>query len=192
MHPAGFPWDRFRYAEAITYFARALGAARSGDSAAAGRDVEKLASIQKSLAEGKDIYWATQVEIQRQAAAAWLAHAEGRNEEALKLMRSVAELEDSTEKHPVTPGPVVPARELLGELLLELKEPKLALKEFETALLAAPNRFNGLYGAAKAAELSGDREKARNFYAKLAAVSERSDGERPELQAAKMFLASRQ
>src|SRR5712692_9530076 len=184
VHPAGFPWDRFRYAEAITYFARALGATRSGDTAAASRDVEKLASIQKALAEGKDIYWATQVEIQRQAAAAWLAHAEGKNEEALKLMRSVAELEDSTEKHPVTPGPVVPARELLGELLLELKEPKLALKEFETAILAAPNRFNGLYGAAKAAELSGDREKARNFYAKLAAVSERSDGERPELQAA--------
>jgi tetratricopeptide (TPR) repeat protein len=191
VHPAGFPWDRFRYAEAITYFARALGAARSGDTAAAGRDVEKLASIQKALAEGKDIYWATQVEIQRQAAAAWLAHAEGKNEEALKLMRSVAELEDSTEKHPVTPGPVIPARELLGELLLELNEPKLALKEFETAILAAPNRFNGLYGAAKAAELSGDREKARTFYAKLAAVSERSDGERPELQAAKMFLASK-
>jgi tetratricopeptide (TPR) repeat protein len=191
VHPAGFPWDRFRYAEAITYFARALGAARSGDTAAAGRDVEKLASIQKSLADGKDIYWATQVEIQRQAAAAWLAHAEGKNEEALKLMRSVAELEDSTEKNPVTPGPVIPARELLGELLLELKEPKLALKEFETAVLAAPNRFNGLYGAAKAAELSGDREKARTFYAKLAAVSERSDGERPELQAAKMFLASK-
>jgi hypothetical protein len=191
VHPAGFPWHRFRYAEAITYFARALGAARSGDTAAASRDVEKLASIQKSLAEGKDIYWATQVEIQRQAAVAWLAHAEGKNEEALKLMRSVAELEDSTEKHPVTPGPVVPARELLGELLLELNEPKLALKEFEIAVLASPNRFNGLYGAAKAAELSGDREKARNFYAKLAAVSERSDGERPELQAAKMFLASK-
>ncbi|HVS82835.1 MAG TPA: hypothetical protein VHE60_13985 [Pyrinomonadaceae bacterium] len=191
VRPAGFPWDRFRYAEAITYFARALGAARSGDTAAAGRDVEKLASIQKSLAEGKDIYWATQVEIQRQAAAAWLAHAEGKNEEALKLMRSVAELEDSTEKNPVTPGPVVPARELLGELLLELNEPKLALKEFEIAVLASPNRFNGLYGVAKAAELSGDREKARNFYAKLAAVSERSDGERPELQAAKMFLASK-
>jgi hypothetical protein len=192
VHPAGFPWDRFRYAEAITYFARALGAARSGDTAAARRDVEKLASIEKSLAEAKETYWTTQVEIQRQAASAWLTHAEGKNEEALKLMRSVAELEDSTEKHPVTPGPVIPARELLGELLLEVNEPKPALKEFEIAIRAAPNRFNGLYGAARAAELSGEREKARDFYARLAAVSEKSDGERPELQAAKMFLASKQ
>lgn len=191
VHPASFPWDSFRYAEAITYFARAMGAARSGDPAAASTDVEKLASIQKSLAEGKDNYWTTQVEIQRQAAAAWLAHAEGKDEEALKLMRSATELEDSTEKHPVTPGPVVPARELLGELLLELREPTKALKEFETALLAAPNRFNGLYGAARAAELSGDRAKARSFYAKLATLSEKSDGERPELLAARAFLASK-
>jgi hypothetical protein len=191
VRPASFPWDRFRYAEAIIYFARALGAARSVDATGASRDIERLALIQKSLAEGKDNYWATQVEIQRQAAAAWLAHVEAKDEEALKLMRSAAELEDSTDKHPVTPGPIVPARELLGELLLELHQPQLALKEFESSLLASPNRFNGLYGAAKAAELSGEREKARTFYAKLAEVSEKSDGERPELQAAKMFLAGK-
>ena len=106
-------------------------------------------------------------------------------------MQSAADLEDSTEKHPVTPGAIVPARELLGELLLDLREPRQALEEFEASLLVSPNRFNGLYGAAKAAELSGDREKARTFYAKLKALAERSDGKRPELQEARVFLASK-
>jgi tetratricopeptide (TPR) repeat protein len=106
-------------------------------------------------------------------------------------MRSAAELEDSTEKHPVTPGAILPARELLGELLLELRQPQQALKEFEASLLVSPNRFNGLYGAAKAAELSGDRKKAEAFYAKLTVLGQRSDGKRPELQAAKVFLASK-
>jgi len=189
VHPAGFPWDRFSYAEAIVYFARSLGASRSGDTARASEDIARLNSIQRSLAATKENYWATQVEIQRRAAAAWLAHAEGKQEEALQLMRSAAELEDSTEKHPVTPGPIMPARELLGDLLLELRQPSQALKEFEASLLVSPNRFNGLYGAARAAELSGDREKAGNFYTKLAALGERSDGARPELEAAKVFLA---
>lgn len=188
---ANFPWNKFSYAEAILYFARSLGASRSGDAAAAGKDLERLTAIQSSLAEAKDNYWATQVEIQRRAAAAWLAHAEGKQEEALKLMQSAADLEDTTEKHPVTPGAIVPARELLGELLLEVRRPQQALKEFEASLLVSPNRFNGLYGAAKAAELSGDRAKAATFYAKLTALGERSDNQRPELQAARVFLASK-
>jgi hypothetical protein len=191
VHPVDFPWENFSYAEAIIYFARSLGASRSGDTAAASKDIERLTAIQKSLAEAKENYWATQVEIQRRTAAAWLAHAEGKHEAALKLMRSAADLEDSTEKHPVTPGAIVPARELLGELLLELREPQQALKEFESSLIVSPNRFNGLYGAAKAAELSGDREKAATLYAKLMALGERSDGKRPELQAARVFLASK-
>ena len=191
VHPANFPWNNFLYAEAMIYFARALGGSRSGSTTAASKDIERLTLIQKSLADAQENYWATQVEIQRQAAAAWLAHAEGKTEEALKLMRAAADLEESTEKHPVTPGAIVPARELLGDLLLELREPQHALKEFEASLLVSPNRFNGLYGAAKAAELSGDREKARTFYAKLTALGERSDGMRTELQAAKAFLASK-
>jgi tetratricopeptide (TPR) repeat protein len=188
VHPAGFPWASFPYAEAIIYFARSLGASRSGDVARANEDIERLNSIQSSLAAAKESYWATQVEIQRRAATAWLAHAEGKQEEALQLMRSAAELEDSTEKHPVTPGPIVPARELLGDLLLELRQPRQALKEFEASLLVSPNRFDGLYGAARAAELSGDREKAVDLYKKLATLGERSDGTRTELQAAKVFL----
>jgi hypothetical protein len=191
VHPADFPWSNFPYAEAMIYFARAVGSSRSGDTASANKEIDHLRSIQKSLADAKETYWATQVEIERRAAAAWLAHAEGKQEEALQLMRSAADLEDSTEKNPVTPGPIVPARELLGDLLLELREPQQALKEFEASLLVSPNRFNGLYGAARAAELAGDREKARAFYAQLTALGANSDGTRPELRAAKAFLASK-
>jgi hypothetical protein len=185
----GFPWNKFAYAEANIYFARSLGASRSGDTAAASTALERLTAMQKSLAEAKEVYWATQVEIQRRAAAAWLAYAQGKHDEAITLMRTAAELEDTTDKHPVTPGPVVPARELLAELLLEMKRPADALKEFEADLVISPNRFNALYGAAKAAELSGDQNKASMFYAKLTALGERGDGSRPELQAAKKFLA---
>ena len=104
-------------------------------------------------------------------------------------MRSAADLEDSTEKHPVTPGPIVPVRELLGELLLDLQQPAQALVEFEAALRSSPNRFNSLYGVARSAELSGDRDKARGRYAQLVALCEKADTERPELQRAKAFLA---
>jgi tetratricopeptide (TPR) repeat protein len=191
VQPADFPWQKFTYAEAITHFARAIGAARSGDIAGASTDVARLTEIQKGLAEAKENYWATQVEIERMSAAAWLAHAQGKKDEALKLMRAAADLEDTTEKHPVTPGAIVPARELLGELLLELGDPKQALKEFEAASLVSPNRFNGLYGAARAAEIAGDQDKARILYAKLLSLSERSDGQRVELQAARTFLAGK-
>jgi tetratricopeptide (TPR) repeat protein len=138
--------------------------------------------------EAKQDYWAGQVEIQHRAAAAWLARAEGRTEEAVRLMREAAALEDATEKHPVTPGPIFPARELLGELLLEFEQPAPALQEFEASIPREPNRFNGLYGAARAAELAGEAEKARTYYGQLVALSARSDTERPALQQAKAFL----
>lgn len=191
-HPEGFPWNRFPWAEAIVHFARGLGAARSGDAAAAQKQVEKLQSLRDALLTAKQNYWADQVEIQRRTVAAWLAHAEGKNEQAVELMHAAVALEDSTEKHPVTPGPIVPARELLGDLLLELQQPAQALREFETALLASPNRFNSLYGAARAAEFSGEAAKAKSFYAKLTAICDQADGERAELEAAKSSLANRQ
>lgn len=189
LHPSEFTWSRFPQAEAVTYFARALGAARSGDAESVRRGVEKLQFLRETLVAAKQGYWAEQVEVQRRVAAAWLARAEGKNQEALQLMHSAADLEDSTEKHPVTPGPIVPARELVGELLIELHEPGQALKEFEASHRAEPNRFRGLYGAAQAAEFSGDREKARSYYAKLVALGENADTERPELRQAKAFLA---
>src|SRR5882672_3547624 len=147
-----FPWQRFPWAEAHIHFARAIGAARTGDTAAARQEVEKLAAIKYELVGAKGDYdWAIQADIERQVASAWLAHAEGNDADALRLVRAAADLDDATEKHPVTPGAILPAREQLGELLLELKQPTAALQEFETSLRSAPNRFNGLYGAARAA-----------------------------------------
>ena len=183
--------SRVMYTEAITYFARAIGAAHTGDIAGARSSVEKLQSLQTALVEAKQSYWAEQVEVQRRAAAAWLARAEGKNDEALTLMGSAADLEDSTEKHPVTPGPIMPARELLGELLLDLHQPAQAFKEFETSQRSDPNRFNGLYGAARAAEQAGDRETARTYYAKLVTLCAHANAERAELQQAKAFLAQK-
>lgn len=183
--------SKVKYTEAMTYFARAVGSARNGDVSKARADVDKLQSLQTALVEAKQTYWAEQVEIQRRVAGGWVARAEGQNDVALTLMREAAELEDSTEKHPVTPGPIFPAREMLGELLLELNHPEQALKEFETSRQREPNRFNGIYGAARAAELSGDRDKARQYYQSLIGLCEQADSERPELQQAKAFLAQR-
>jgi predicted Zn-dependent protease len=184
-----FPWKNFVWANAQIHFARAIGAARTGDAASARQEVEKLAAIRQALGEVRNGYdWAKQVEIGRQVASAWLAHAEGKREEALRLMRAAAQLDDATEKHPVTPGALLPAREQLGELLLELKEPAAALSEFETSLLSTPNRFNGLYGAARAAAGAGNAKKAQGFYKQLLAQSAHADAARPELQEAKAFL----
>ena len=192
LHPAAleaFPWERFRWAEAHIHFARAIGAARTGDTSSARMEVERLAEIQTSLPEAKGDYdWAKQVRIEHQAAAAWLAHAEGKRDEALRLMRAAADLDDATDKHPVTPGSIIPARELLGELLLELNQPAAALREFEIALRSAPNRFNGLYGAARAANLVGDQKSARTYYQKLVELCRLADSKRPEIEEAKSFL----
>lgn len=191
VYPDTFPWERFRYAEAITHFANALGAARSGDVAGAQKGIEKLDSIHQALLDAKDGYWADQVKIQREVAAAWLAHAQGKNEEALNLMQSAADLEDSTEKHPVTPGPLFPARELLGDLLLELNQPARALTAYETSLQSAPNRFNSFYGAANAAVRAGDREKAKIYFTRLAELSEQAEGDREGNQAARTLLLNK-
>lgn len=185
-----FPWQRFGWAEAHIHFARAIGFARSGDASSARQEVEKLAGLRDALIIAKGEYdWAKQVEIERQIAAAWLAFAEGQREESLKLMRAAADLDDATDKHPVTPGAILPAREQLGELLLELKQPSAALTEFETSLRTAPERFNGLYGAARAATLASDQKKARNYYSKLLTLTRQADTQRPEIAEAKAFLA---
>ena len=191
LHPAKFPWNRFRYTEAIIYFARALGAARSNNPAAARVDAERLSAIQRELIAARENYWANQVEIQRESAIAWILRAEGKNEEALTQMRSAVALEASTEKHPVTPGPITPAHELLGEMLIELNQPQQALQEFAASLQDSPNRFNGLFGAARAAELMGDKKMAGEYYAKLATLTANADSDRPELQKTREFLAQK-
>jgi tetratricopeptide (TPR) repeat protein len=189
LHPSSFPWDHFHGVEAMTVFTRALGAAHSGDVAQATKEVATLQALHSALSDAKQGYWADQVEIQRRAAAAWVAHAAGKQEEAVTLMRAAADLESVTDKLPVTPGAIVPARELLGELLLDVQQPAQALTEFEASLRTDPNRFNGLYGAAHTAELAGDRAKARTYYDNLVSLCAQADTERPELMAAKAFLA---
>ena len=188
----GFHWGQFPWAEAQIQFARAIGAARSGDAASAREALAKLAEIREALTVATGDYdWARQVEIQRQAASAWLARAEGRDADALRLMRAAADLEDATEKHPVTPGAILPAREMLGDLLSELNHPALALKEYEKSLETSPNRFNSIYGAARSAELAKEDARARAFYQKLIALAEKADGSRPELQQTRKYLAKR-
>jgi hypothetical protein len=170
VRPAAFPWETYPYAEAIVHFARAVGGARAGDLETARQALAKLAAIQTSLVGQKGFDWATQVEIQRRAAAGWLARAEKKDDESVALLRSAADLEDSTDKHPVTPGAILPAREQLADLLVELGRPTDALAEYEISLRSAPARFNTLAGAARAAEAAGQKEKAKNFHDQLMAM----------------------
>ena len=147
----------FPYADAMTWFARGMGAARLGHTAAANEAATALRQIQEHLSKANERYWAQQVEIQAIAISAWSALAAGKNEEALRQMESAANMEDGTEKSAVTPGPLSPARELLGEMLLERNEPTKALAQFEATLKKEPRRFRSLYGAAHAAQLSGSK-----------------------------------
>ena len=146
--PADLAWNRFPQAESIVWFARGLGAARSGNAARAREDLARIEVLRDTMIPAKSPYWAHQSEVQRLAVAGWIARAEGRNEEALSLMRASAAAEETSEKHPVTPGPIKPARELLGDMLIELGQPAEALKEFEASHRVEPNRFQGLYSPA--------------------------------------------
>jgi len=168
VRPADFPWNRYPYAEALTQFARAIGQARRGQPALARADVERLKQLRQNLLDAKNPYWAGQVDVEIRAAEGWIAHAEGHNDEAEALLTSAAELEDSTDKSPVTPGSILPAREMLGDLLLELNQPQKALEAYERSLKDSPNRLNGLSGAARAAQSSGNLTKARAYYVQIA------------------------
>jgi hypothetical protein len=170
----------FAWADAVTHFARAIGAARMGNAAAARQDVDRLAALRDAHSKTKDAYWTGQIEIQRRAADAWVTLAEGRQADALAAMREAADMEDATEKAPVTPGPLKPARELLAEMLLQLDRPGEALVEFETTLKKEPNRFRAMYGAARAAEAAGQAQKASGYYASLLQLTK--DGDRPGRQ----------
>jgi tetratricopeptide (TPR) repeat protein len=177
------------HVQAITHFARALGAARSGNADAAKADVAKLAELRDRLREAKDAYWSEQVDIQWQVASAWLLFAEGKYEDAVKAMSAAADAEDRTEKHPVTPGVPIPARELLGAMLLERGMANEALTAFEATLKKEPHRLGATLGAAHAAEKSGDAAKARQRYADVAALAVDADPVRPEIAKAREFVA---
>jgi hypothetical protein len=180
--------SKFPFTEAITYQARAIGAARMGDAAAAKADVDQITQRRDALRAAKNEYWATEVEIMRLSAAAWTTLAENRADQALGLMREAADLEDKNEKHPVTPGRILPAREQLGDMLMELKRPGEALKEYERSQQREPDRFRGLYGAALAAEMAGDPSTARRHYARLVQVAGKGEP-RAELKLAQTYLS---
>jgi hypothetical protein len=174
--------------QAITYFARALGAARSGNPDAAKADIAKLAELRDKLRDAKDAYWSEQVDIQRQVASAWVLYAEGKRDDALNAMSAAADAEDKTEKHPVTPGVPKPARELYGVMLLESAKPAEALAAFEATLNKEPNRLGATIGAAKAAEKAGDNAKAQEYYKKVVAIAGNADASRTEVSDARAFL----
>ncbi len=186
---ADLPWTSFPYAPGITYFAQAIGAARAGDLDRARSALGQLEKIHAGLKASPipgPYDWTSQVESERLAAAAWLAYAEGRKDGALQLARAAAELEEKTGKHPVTPGAPLPARELLGDMLLAMGQPAEALAAYEASLREAPNRFNSLYGAARAAEQLKQNDRASELYAALIAQCV-PNSPRPELAAARKF-----
>lgn len=168
--PSSYPWDKYSYAEAIVHFARAVGAARSGDLETARQAIARLQAIQQGLQGQKGFDWATQVEVQRRSAEAWLARARKQDQDAVRMMRAAADLEDSTDKHPVTPGAVLPAREQLGDLLLELGQPDSALVAYEASLRSAPARFNSYRGAERAAQRAGRADTAKRYHELLATM----------------------
>ena len=172
---------KFPYVDAITYFARAVGAARSGNPNAAKADIAHLVELRGRLKEAKDAYWSNIVDIQQQVASAWVLYAEGKYDEALNAMSAAAEAEDKTDKHPVTPGPLAPARELYGAMLLDRGMAKEALAAYEAVLKKEPNRLVAYVGATKSAKASGNQAKAREYAAQIARLTTNADVSRPEL-----------
>lgn len=189
LSPRDLAWQKFPQAEAILVFARGLGAARSGDVAAACKDVARLQALKEAMTRAKNDYWAGQTDFQIKTVNAWIALAENRHDQAVQLMRATVEVEEASDKHPVTPGNVVPSGELLGEMFMALNQPAQALTAFESSLQRDPNRFRGIYGAAEAAAAAGKLTVARDYFAKLLSLAADRDTERPELVRAKAFLA---
>lgn len=185
--PSSYPWDSAPAIEAITHFARALGAARLGRIELARKEIDELAVLRGKAAVAAP-YWDTQVEIQRTAALAWTLFAERKRDEAITTMRQSADLESSTDKHPVTPNEVLHARELLADMLLEIGDHAGAQKEYEATLVRSPRRLNSLFGAGRAAELRDDDATATRFYRTLVETTVEADTVSDSLKWARNFL----
>jgi tetratricopeptide (TPR) repeat protein len=185
---ANLVWNNFPWAKAIVHFTRLMGAVHTSNKEAANAELQVLKQIQDTLIAQKDLYQANQVDIQIKTGEAWIHWKAGRQEEALNSMSLAAELEDKTEKHPVTPGEVIPAREFLGDLLLQLNKPDKALEAYEEDLKKHPNRFNGLYGAGLAAQKTGNMEKAGYYYKQLLTIADVAGSKRPELEMARVRI----
>ena len=174
-------WSSFPFMEALIEYSHALGRAHTGDLDGARKAMDRMRQLRDATTDPKFDYFKRQLDLQMQAASAWVAYGEGKKEDAVDLLRRAADAEDILGKHPVSPGALVPAREQLGDLLLKLDRPKEAQREFEAALKIYPGRFRGLYGAAQAAEQIGEKEKAQRYYAKLIEQTAKADGSRSEL-----------
>src|SRR5450432_511175 len=190
IHPIAFPWEKFPWQKAIIHFTRLLGLVHIGSMDSAGAELGKLKLLHDELVGEKDMYKANQVDIQIKTSEAWMLFKGGKNKMALELMNAAADMEDATEKHPVTPGEVIPARELLGDMLLQMGYAAKAYAVYMEDLKRHPNRFNGLYGAGLSAEKSGDPAKARLYYQQLSDLCT-SRSTRPELAKARLFLVKR-
>lgn len=188
IHPSDFPWQKFPWQKAIIHFTRLIGFVNIKDIASAKRELGYLSKINNALNKKGEIYQANQVKIQQKSSEAWILFKEGKDKEALNIMNVAADMEDNTEKHPVTPGEVIPARELLGEMLIQMNKPEEALIAYEASLKKHPNRFNGLYGAAVAADRSNKSVKANIYYRKLSDIALSTNSKRPELQIAMLAL----
>ena len=191
LHPrqTAFDWNPHPEGEAANAYARGLGAARMGNAQAAKSETARLGKLRQAMVAQKKDYWIEQADIQVDTINAWIARAEGRNEDAVKLMTAAADREDKTEEHIMMPGRVIPVREMLGELLLDLEQPQAALVAFEESLRNDPNRFRNVYGAARAAELAGQRDQARTYYAKLLEQVGSDASGRDEISRARAFVA---
>jgi tetratricopeptide (TPR) repeat protein len=189
MAPANFSWIQFPWQESIIHFTRLLGAAHLGKIKNANIELEKLKLLHDTLEQQKDAYKSQQVAIQIKTGEAWIQFAKEKTTVALNLMKLAADMEDGTEKHPVTPGEVLPARELLGDMLLQIKQYEDALLAYEAVLQKCPNRFNSLYGAGVAAEKSGQKQKAVFYFKQLLTITDTLKSDRPELVDARIFLA---
>ena len=185
---ANFEWRAYPWQKAMIHFTRVLGSVHMNQIDSARKELDILTALHDTLVQQKNSYSAGQVQIQIKTSTAWILCKEGKKQEALALMKEAADIEDRTQKHPVTPCEVLPARELLGEMLLELNEPVEALLAFEADLKKNPNRFNGLYGAGVAAEKCNNLEKATTYYQQLIQVAANTNSERPELEKVKKFL----
>ena len=185
LHPESLPWHQFPQCEAITVYARALGKARSGDTDGAKQELARLSELRETMLKNKLGYWPQQAQIQITVASAWVALAENHTDEAQRLMRAAVELETTTDKHPVTPGPLTPPREQLADMLLALNKPAEALIAYEQVQVTEPNRLRAIYGAARAAQANGDLEKSRNYDRQLLQLTANSDSERAEIVKAK-------
>jgi hypothetical protein len=181
--------SKFPYTEAMTLFARAIGAARSGDAAAAEKDVVRLAAIAAALKAANNDYWATEVESQRLGAAAWIAFAGGKRQEALGLMGSAADMEDASEKSGISPGRILPARELLGDMLLESGRADEALTTYEATLVNDPKRLRSFYGAGRTAAADGNKDKARYYFGRMVDMAD-AGSNRAALVEARAYLAA--